>query len=82
MPMYEYECHSCGARFELLRSMNQPDTGIACAACHSADVQRALSRFAAVHKESSAALSSAGAGSDFGGGCCSGGSCGCNFSPN
>ncbi len=33
MPVYEYECGSCGERFELRRNMNDKDEEIRCAKC-------------------------------------------------
>jgi putative FmdB family regulatory protein len=75
--MYEYECKDCGFHFDLLRSMNQANTGIVCPSCGSEQTERMLSVFAAVNKESSSAATSSMA--DMGGSCCSGGSCGCSF---
>ncbi|NLF00981.1 MAG: zinc ribbon domain-containing protein [Anaerolineales bacterium] len=44
MPLYEYECQACGARFEkLVRSISQRPEHIACPACHSSDLQRLIS---------------------------------------
>jgi len=43
MPMYEYECRSCGVAFEaLVRTGSEP----ACPACGSQDLERLLSLFA------------------------------------
>ncbi|NTW04034.1 MAG: zinc ribbon domain-containing protein [Oscillochloris sp.] len=50
MPMYEYGCQSCNSRFDLLRRMDQDDTGITCPVCHSESVQRRLSVFASYSK--------------------------------
>jgi putative FmdB family regulatory protein len=47
MPLYEYRCSSCGARFEQLRRMSEADTGTACPKCSSEQVKRELSTFAA-----------------------------------
>jgi putative FmdB family regulatory protein len=46
MPMYEYGCQACDTRFDLLRRMDQGDTGIVCPRCKSDDVRRRLSVFA------------------------------------
>ena len=42
MPLYEFECHGCGARFELLVRGEVP----ACPSCKSIDLERLLSMFA------------------------------------
>ena len=52
MPLYEYRCQSCGARFErLIRSMvaagtDAPRSAIECPQCVSTEVERLLSTFA------------------------------------
>jgi putative FmdB family regulatory protein len=44
MPIYEYQCESCGERFDkLIRSISQVPPEIVCPACQSADVQRLIS---------------------------------------
>ncbi len=82
MPMYEYECRTCGTHFELRRSINQDDTDITCTTCGATQVQRKFSVFAAVSKDSSdfspASFDTA---ANTGGSCC-GGSCGCSFPQN
>ena len=45
MPLYEYTCLECGARFDAFRSMKDADTPIACKNCHSQQTKRALSLF-------------------------------------
>lgn len=77
MPMYEYECTTCGNAFDMLRSMSQADTGVVCVQCGSEQVQRKLSVFASFSKEAG--------GADHhhhhhGGGGCSSGMCGCSGS--
>lgn len=47
MPLYEYECRKCGARFELLRRMNDADRDVRCPKCQTKDVERLISGFAA-----------------------------------
>lgn len=75
MPMYEYGCTTCASKFDLLRRMDQADTGIICPQCGSNHVQRKLSVFAAHSKDSSGKVSTV---ASTGGGCCSGGGvCGC-----
>jgi putative FmdB family regulatory protein len=46
MPIYEYKCQRCGARFELLRRFSDSDTGLICPECRSEEVKRLLSSFA------------------------------------
>ncbi|NTW97621.1 MAG: zinc ribbon domain-containing protein [Oscillochloris sp.] len=77
MPMYEYGCQACNSRFDLLRRMDQEDTGVICPVCHSDSVQRRLSMFASYSKGSSAsapAESATPTGSSCGRGCPG---CGC-----
>jgi putative FmdB family regulatory protein len=51
MPLYEYACRQCDREFEaLVRSSETPE----CPACHSTDLQRLLSVFAA-HTEGASA---------------------------
>ena len=47
MPLYEYRCGECGAKFELLRPMSQADAMATCPFCGSTETRRALSLFAA-----------------------------------
>lgn len=44
MPIYEYECRSCGARFEQLVFHNR--TEVVCRSCGDAKVSQLLSTFA------------------------------------
>jgi len=74
MPIYEYYCRRCTAKFEQLRPIVRADEPATCAKGH-AGATRTLSVFAAVSK---------GADGEFemmpssGGGCaCGGGGCGC-----
>ena len=66
MPLYEYRCPLCDARFEkLVRSWSE---AVTCPACASAEVEKQLSTFA---------FAGGSAGSS-GGGCgCGRGGCGC-----
>ncbi|MDD4941891.1 MAG: zinc ribbon domain-containing protein [Candidatus Omnitrophica bacterium] len=53
MPIYEFECRQCKARFELLvRSSAAP---MACPACKSADLARLISSFAFTSRDGSGA---------------------------
>jgi putative FmdB family regulatory protein len=53
MPIYEYECRACRARFELfIRPSNPPDPATpSCPSCQSTDLERLLSMFAVNSEE-------------------------------
>lgn len=70
MPLYEYRCPTCAARFELLRPMSRASEPATCPAGHPG-AERVLSLFAARSQESGGAATS------LAGGCasCAGGSC-------
>jgi putative FmdB family regulatory protein len=75
MPVYEYACGACDARFEELVSLAAADA-VQCPACGAAGAERLLSRFQRTRAGAASeapALAAAGGG---GGGCCGGG-CGC-----
>jgi len=46
LPIYEYECHKCGERFELRRSMSESDQDAKCPKCAEENVRRVVSAFA------------------------------------
>lgn len=46
MPIYEYECTSCGQRFELRRGIADSDSEIKCPHCGAEQPRRVLSVFA------------------------------------
>ncbi len=46
MPLYEYQCASCGSAFEQLRRMQDADQNLECPRCSSHEVKRLLSTFA------------------------------------
>jgi putative FmdB family regulatory protein len=50
MPIYEYVCAGCHARFERLRTMSQANAPASCSQCGSSDTSRAISLFAAMSK--------------------------------
>lgn len=43
MPVYEYACQDCQAKFETLRPMSQADAPIACEQCGGEHTRRSLS---------------------------------------
>ncbi len=49
MPVYEYECGSCGGRFEAVRKFSDPDLS-ECALCKAANIRKVLSAPAFVLK--------------------------------
>jgi putative FmdB family regulatory protein len=42
MPLYEYQCDSCGARFELIRKFSDPPV-TTCPACGAENLQKLVS---------------------------------------
>lgn len=74
MPLYEYYCHKCASKFEMLRTMGRSDEPGTCPKGHSGGA-RTITTFAAVSKGDGAGMMDAPSG---GGGCgCGGGGCGC-----
>ncbi|MBM4445075.1 MAG: zinc ribbon domain-containing protein [Chloroflexi bacterium] len=71
MPVYEYWCHDCKTKFEMLRPLSQSGDGAACPRC-SRLAQRAMSRFASFSKSEGGVTTPVG-GSSCGG--CSATSC-------
>ena len=71
MPLYEYYCRDCLAKFELLRPMSRMDEAAICPQGHAGG-RRVLSTFAALSRGSHGEVSPMA-----GGGCagCAGGSC-------
>jgi putative FmdB family regulatory protein len=52
MPIYEYECNSCGREFEILvRNASPPPE---CPGCHGSELRKKLSAFAAITGAASA----------------------------
>jgi putative FmdB family regulatory protein len=47
MPIYEYVCQNCGAKFDALRSIKEADAPIPCQKCASSSTKRAISVFSA-----------------------------------
>jgi putative FmdB family regulatory protein len=74
MPLYEYLCKDCGARFDVLRSFKDADKTISCKSCHSQQTERAISVFFAKGNDGALAGSSSTGCAGCGGGSCA--SCG------
>lgn len=51
MPVYEYECGSCGGRFEVTRKFSDPELTV-CQLCNTGTVRKVLSATAFVLKGS------------------------------
>jgi putative FmdB family regulatory protein len=74
MPIYEYVCSDCDARFEkYLRAWNE---AVACPTCAGEQVEKQLSAFAFASGSGSSA--SAPPVASGGGSCCGRGGCGCH----
>ena len=48
MPLYEYECESCGDRFEKLVSVSKGSKNVACPKCSSKSVRKLMSACASI----------------------------------
>jgi putative FmdB family regulatory protein len=77
MPLYEYYCSDCRAKFELLVSHQHADD-IVCMTCHSEKVRRLLSVFVSPRSGSDDDGYDDISASSIGSCGCGGGSCGCN----
>jgi putative FmdB family regulatory protein len=64
MPIYEYECRACGKVFEAFLLRRTDEAEVACPECSIREVERVMSRPAAL---------SVGSGETRGGGCAPGG---------
>ncbi len=65
MPMYEYRCQSCGAKFdELVSSAQVPDSDVPCPQCGEYESQKLMSAFAS---SGGGSVSYSGGGSSCGG---------------
>ncbi len=51
MPLYEYRCQQCGAKFEALVSFSQKDTPVVCENCGSEQTEKLMSTFASAGTE-------------------------------
>lgn len=45
MPIYEYECQSCGNRFESLRGFTDSESKVKCPNCGTQNSKRVISSF-------------------------------------
>jgi putative FmdB family regulatory protein len=43
MPIYEYECQTCGADFDALRRISDDDKDVECPYCHEKNAERQIS---------------------------------------
>lgn len=64
MPLFDFECRSCGKRFERLVRATDRDDAIDCPACGKTDAQRLLSAPAPIASDSGVRFTGGG-----GGGC-------------
>ncbi len=46
MPVYEYQCNTCGHKFERLQSVNARPEETTCPQCNAVNAQRLMSAFA------------------------------------
>jgi putative FmdB family regulatory protein len=53
MPIYEYECKSCGMRFSELVMKVAAESGVRCKGCGSAQLSRLISRVVVMRTEES-----------------------------
>jgi putative FmdB family regulatory protein len=74
MPLHEYLCQTCDARFEALTSPAGADA-VACPTCESDQTRRLISVIAGIGRGATTSSSPMGMGVPSGG--CCGGSCGC-----
>lgn len=62
MPLYEYRCPACRARFEVLQRVGASAEAVRCPECGAERVERQLSTFAAGHGGGATTFADAGAG--------------------
>jgi putative FmdB family regulatory protein len=68
MPIYEYACRACGKTFEAFLLRRSEEAEVACPDCDTREVERVMSRPAAV-----SGVGASGASGGGGGGCAPGG---------
>ncbi len=54
MPLYEYTCHDCGRRFEMLQRVGADRAGVLCPGCGGEEVAKQFSTFASAGPSASA----------------------------
>ena len=52
LPIYEYECRKCKARFEVLQSIRDDGSEVCCPKCQADNPQRVLSLFSPASSKS------------------------------
>ena len=67
MPLYEYECKTCGEKFEKRLSFSQADQTQECPTCRSYETKKRLSTFASLGGTTGAGSSASSCGSGGGG---------------
>ena len=60
MPLYEYECKSCGEKFERKRGVTESDSKVKCPKCGATEPRRVFSAFARGSSSSGGGCASAG----------------------
>ena len=65
MPIYEYKCHNCGEKFEVLTLTHSDNTIITCAKCGSESTERIMSCFASATGSNSKGTSSCSSSGNF-----------------
>lgn len=45
MPLYEYQCLTCGRRFEALQRMGEDASGLSCPTCGADELRKEVSTF-------------------------------------
>lgn len=53
MPIYEYRCHECRKKFELLILSTEKSSPVQCVHCESKNVERLISRVRVIRSEES-----------------------------
>ena len=53
MPLYEYECKACEAKFETLQHINADNRDLVCPICGAPEPTKVFSRFASLGVEKS-----------------------------
>jgi putative FmdB family regulatory protein len=75
MPVYEYFCRSCNARYDKLRPFSEADAPATCPTCAEQNSVRTLSVFITMSSRSDSRPRTGE--STYHGGCACGGACGC-----